>query len=102
MRKLGRLLGVSVLLLATSGCTTVIVKDPEVPSQPQGGTCETAHANLEKLGKQEQREGCGIDLSKFVQNCHDREKFDASRGRTLPLDCITSAPTCKEARLCTS
>lgn len=102
MRKLSRLLCASALLLATSGCTATFVKDPVVPPQPQGGTCETAHANLEKLGNLEKREGCGIDLSTFVQNCHDREKFDASRDRTLPLDCITSAETCQVARRCRS
>ncbi len=87
-------IALAAVLFVTTGCVTTIV-DPVIPPQPQGSTCESSNANLEKLG------GCGIDMATFVQNCHDREKFDASRGRTLPLDCIASAATCEVARSCT-
>lgn len=90
-----RALYLLAILLLPLGCTATIVNEPVVPPQPQRSTCETSYANLDKL------HGCGIDLSKFVQNCHDREKFDDSRNRTLPLDCITHAATCDVARRCT-
>lgn len=80
-----------IAVLAT-GCGATLVQ-PIAP-QPRGGTCESAHAKLAKLG------GCGVNLPRFVQDCHDRQIFDASRGRTLNLDCITESETCAVALSC--
>ncbi len=81
-----------LLALLLAGCTVRDVRP--VPPQPHGGTCETAHASLTTLG------GCGANLPRFVQDCEDRQAFNASRGRGLALDCLTEAKSCEEALSC--
>jgi hypothetical protein len=86
------LAGLTALMFC--GCTLNTV--PVVPPQPNGASCETAHTNLEKLG------GCGANLSRFVTDCHDRAAYEAEHhGSILPLDCLSRARTCEEARVCT-
>jgi hypothetical protein len=86
-------LAVIALVLALPGCVAVRPAQ-SIPPQTHGATCETAHANLEKLG------GCGVALERFVQDCHDRAQYEADRRYSLPLDCITEARDCDTARAC--
>jgi hypothetical protein len=86
-------LAVLCLLLGLAGCVSLRPTQP-IPPQPRGATCESAHANMEKLG------GCGVALERFVQDCHDREQYEADRHYSLPLDCITEAGDCDTARAC--
>ncbi len=79
----------AVLVPLLVGCVTL---RPAVEPQPHGGTCETAHANVMKLG------GCGLHTDTLIKDCHDEER---NSGVEMPHDCVTEAKTCEEVRACT-
>lgn len=84
----------AVLFVACSSCENP--KRPPAPLPPPdgAGTCETAHANLKVLG------GCGLNLEKYVSNCHAAEKEEAEHGVRHPNTCVTKAPDCPSAFRC--
>lgn len=83
---------VALCFLVAASCQTKPVPQPK-PS-PDGSTCETDFANLQKLG------GCGLNMATFLSNCHDREKFEAEFGADNGHSCVTGAPDCNAARGC--
>lgn len=87
-----RLILLSALLaVACNGCRpTPPAPPPDVP----GATCEGAGAHLAELG------GCGMDLTRFVSDCHDTERAEVPIGERPALGCLMAAPDCGATRRC--
>jgi hypothetical protein len=86
-----RIIIFAALFVACSSCEK---PKPPLPPADGDGTCETAKANLEQLG------GCGLDLERYVLNCHDAEKEEAEHGVRHPNTCVTTAKSCQRAFEC--
>lgn len=81
---------VLLLSLAFYGCQV----QPPVPPDPIGGTCETAAANLNKLG------GCGLDMAAFPAECAAATSAEAKVSARFPSGCLSVSKDCDSVRLC--
>lgn len=75
--------------LVFGGCTVRHLPPPDA-----SGDCSSAASALTVLG------GCGVDLSRFEQDCRDAERAEAQIGLRYPVGCLSSATTCEAARAC--
>lgn len=83
---------IALCFLTAASCQQKPVPQPQ-PS-PGGTTCETDFENLKRLG------GCGLNMEKFLANCHDREKFEAELGTKNDHACTSHGETCAVVRAC--
>lgn len=79
-------------LLLLTGCT--ITPIPVAPPEDVGGTCETARANIERLG------GCDQDMATFADDCAEKVELYESVGDRFPVGCLTVSKSCAKAEAC--